>query len=110
MRMLMVGVAHPTATSAFSRDSCNGGFTMHHLLRITFACFIVALAAQTALAADSQPLLAKPGKLLFEDDFARSDMKPKWRVGKGFWTVKDGMATVAENPDDHHGAYAYITP
>ena len=37
-------------------------------------------------------------------------MKPKWNVGKGFWSVKDGVVSAAENPDDHHAAYAYITP
>lgn len=52
--------------------------------------------------------LAAPGKTVFEDNFAREDLKPKWRVGKGFWSVKDGVVTSAENPDDKHGAYAYI--
>jgi hypothetical protein len=51
-----------------------------------------------------------PGKLLFEDDFARSEMAPKWKVGKGLFEVKDGVVTVAENPDDKHGAYAYVQP
>jgi hypothetical protein len=51
-----------------------------------------------------------PGKLLFEDDFDRSEMAPKWKVGKGLFEVKDGIVTVAENPDDKHGAYAYVQP
>jgi hypothetical protein len=53
---------------------------------------------------------ATAGKLLFEDDFARADMAPKWKVGKGFFEVKDGAVTVSENPDDKHGAYAYVKP
>jgi hypothetical protein len=53
---------------------------------------------------------AAPGKLLFEDDFARAEMAPKWKVGKGFFEVKDGVVTVSENPDDKHGAYAYVQP
>src|SRR5258708_24613887 len=51
-----------------------------------------------------------PGKQLFDDDFARSDMAPKWKVGKGFFEVKDGQVSIAENPDDKHGAYAYVQP
>ncbi|HEV3027731.1 MAG TPA: hypothetical protein VG457_09175 [Planctomycetota bacterium] len=51
-----------------------------------------------------------PGKLLFEDQFDRGDMAPKWKVGKGLFEVKDGTVTVAENPDDKHGAYAYVQP
>jgi hypothetical protein len=37
-------------------------------------------------------------------------MAPKWKVGKGFFEVKDGVARATENPDDHHGAYAYAKP
>jgi hypothetical protein len=54
--------------------------------------------------------MAKPGKLLFEDDFARPDLKPKWRPGKGTWVVKDGVAIATELPEDKHAAYAYINP
>ncbi|MBV8879065.1 MAG: hypothetical protein JO332_03780 [Planctomycetaceae bacterium] len=53
---------------------------------------------------------AVPGKLLFEDDFARAGLAPKWKIGKGFFEVKDGVVSVAENPDDKHGAYAYVDP
>ena len=60
--------------------------------------------------AESQPLMAKPGKILFEDDFSRPDLKPKWRPGKGVWVVKDGVATATELPEDKHAAYAYISP
>ncbi|MBI5684760.1 MAG: hypothetical protein HZC54_06740 [Verrucomicrobia bacterium] len=60
--------------------------------------------------AEKLPLLAKPGKLLFEDDFARAAMPPKWRLGKGFWNVQNGVVVAAENPEDHHGAYAYAEP
>ncbi len=53
---------------------------------------------------------ATPGKILFEDDFARAAMDPKWKVGKGFFEIKDGVVSIAENPDDKHGAYAYVNP
>ena len=71
---------------------------------------MLAVASLTAFAADDQPLMARRGKLLFEDDFSRAELAPKWNVGKGFWTIKDGVATAAENPEDHHGAYAFINP
>lgn len=66
--------------------------------------------AKEPSAAEKLPILGKTGKLLFEDDFARSEMPPKWRLGKGFWEIHNGVVTAAENPDDHHGAYAYAEP
>src|SRR5260221_11781210 len=66
------------------------------------------LAFWAAAAGQAGP--ATPGKLLFEDDFARADMAPKWKVGKGSFEVKDGAVTVSEIPDDKHGAYPYVQP
>lgn len=71
---------------------------------------LVALWVGSSLDAGAQAGPATPGKLLFEDDFARSEMAPKWKVGKGTFELKDGVVTVSENPDDHHGAYAYVKP
>jgi hypothetical protein len=64
-----------------------------------FALFLLAQAGPAA-----------PGKLLFEDDFARAELAPKWKVGKGSFEVKDGAVTVGEIPEDKHGAYAYVKP
>jgi hypothetical protein len=77
---------------------------------LLFGLLTLILAAPSAFAVENQPLLAKPGKLMFEDDFSRPDLKPKWRVGKGAWSVKDGVVSANELPEDHHGAYAYINP
>jgi hypothetical protein len=66
--------------------------------------------AKEPTAAEKLPILGKAGKLLFEDDFARNAMPPKWRLGKGFWEIHNGIVTAAENPEDHHGAYAYAEP
>ena len=79
---------------------------MNNLMRIAFAGFLAVVAS----AADNQPVLGTPGKLLFEDDFARAEMPPKWRVGKGLFEIHDGVVTAAEKPEDKHGAYAYINP
>jgi hypothetical protein len=78
--------------------------------RIALMCLVVLLVMKQAMAAEGAPSLATPGKQLFADNFDRAEMAPKWRVGKGFFTVKEGAISVAENPDDHHGAYAYATP
>ena len=77
---------------------------MTQSMKLLFLCLIAALSG-TTLAADAPALLATPGKLVLEDDFARSEMAPKWKVGKGFFTVKDGVVTAAENPADNHPAY-----
>ena len=82
---------------------------MNTLLRSTLLGLLAVTAIQ-AVAADNAPALVKPGKVLFEDDFSRTEMKPKWKVGKGYWTIADGVVTGIENLDDHHGAYAYIDP
>jgi hypothetical protein len=60
--------------------------------------------------ADKAPLLGKPGKLLFEDDFARGEPKPKFRTGKGTWEVKDGVLVGEEVPADQHAATGQLDP
>ena len=71
------------------------------MVRIAVLSFVVAFV---------QAGPGAPGKVLFEDDFSRTEMAPKWKVGKGFFEVKDGVVTISENPDDKHGAYAYVLP
>jgi len=83
---------------------------MRNAIRFGLVCFILALAVKQSRAAENAAALATPGKVLFEDNFARAEMAPKWRVGKGFFKISDGVVNVAENPDDKHGAYAYVTP
>jgi hypothetical protein len=79
-------------------------------VRLTLVCLVLILAGKQSLAADRADALATPGKQLFADDFDRAEMAPKWRVGKGFFKVNEGVVSIAENPDDHHGAYAYVNP
>jgi hypothetical protein len=88
--------------------------------RLAFASLLIASASLAAAAPPPAPannppvvphvmgtpfLLARPGKVLFEDDFARAELGPKWKKGKGFWMMEDGALRAAENPDDKHGAY-----
>ena len=61
---------------------------------------------------DAKPLLTKPGKLLFSEDFTQvpherdkqNKVRKGWMSGKGKWEIKDGVLVGAENPEDHHGA------
>lgn len=91
------------------RWKCTSRGGVSCLLRVSLYC-LAAAAPAVALPPAPQGEVATPGKLLFEDDFARAEMAPKWKVGKGFFEVKEGVVTIAENPDDHHGAYAYLKP
>ena len=79
------------------------------MLRTSIFCILAAWAG-SSMAAESQAGLATPGKLLFEDDFARAELAPKWKIGKGLFEVKEGAVTVSEIPEDKHGAYAYVKP
>jgi hypothetical protein len=79
-------------------------------ISLAVASLFAVLALGHASAADDQPLLGKPGKLLLEDDFSRAELAPRWKIGMGFFTVQNGVVTAAENPADKHGAYAYVDP
>lgn len=83
---------------------------MNRAICLAAVCFLLAFGGVQARAAEGGPELAQKGKQLFADDFSRPEMTPKWKVGKGFFSVKDSVVSIAENPDDHHGAYAYISP
>jgi hypothetical protein len=60
---------------------------------------------------DAKPLLTKPGKLLFSEDFSQvpherdrqNKTKGGWQSGKGKWEIKDGVLVGAERPEEHHG-------
>jgi hypothetical protein len=78
------------------------------MIRMSLFSAIALWAGSALAAAQSGP--ATQGKLLFEDDFARAEMAPKWKVGKGSFEIKDGVVTISEIPEDKHGAYAYVKP
>lgn len=71
-------------------------------------CFTASAAEPSP---DTQPLLTKPGKLLFSEDFSQvphvrdkqNKTKRGWMSGKGKWEIKEGVLVGAENPEDHHG-------
>ena len=76
---------------------------MKNVIRFVLVCLVGAVGVR-AFAEESAGM-AKEGKLLFEDDFSGGKLEPKWRPGKGWFKIEDGVARATENPDDHHGAY-----
>lgn len=80
------------------------------LIRVKVIALAASCFASQTFADDAQSLLGTPGKLLFEDDFSRTEMAPKWKVGLGFFTIQNGVVTAAENPADKHGAFAFVEP
>jgi hypothetical protein len=77
----------------------------------------VSLLSCSALLAsepppEAQPLLTKPGKVIFREDFSEvpheRDKKNKtrggWQSGKGRWEMKDGVLVGAEKAEEKHGA------
>jgi hypothetical protein len=78
--------------------------------------YAVALLCCSALSAaepppDVRPVLTKPGKLIFSEDFnqipherdKQQKIRKGWMSGKGKWEIKDGVLIGAEKPDEHHG-------
>lgn len=56
-----------------------------------------------AAAADSQPLLAVPGKVIYESKLDTAPAAP-WKAAKGKWEVLEGVWRGSELPADMHGA------
>ena len=83
---------------------------MNHLFHSFIVGITTALAFSAASAADTESLLAKPGKLLFEDDFSRSTMAPKWTTGKGSYFIEDGVAKLVEDRSADHGPAMKAAP
>jgi len=68
-----------------------------HLLTIA-----AALCAAAPLHAEA-PLLAVPGRVVYESTLAAAPAAP-WRAAKGKWEAAEGVLRGAELPEDKHGA------
>ena len=78
-------------------------------LALAPAFALALLTASTApVRAADQPLLALPGKVLFESTLA-TPLPPPWKAAKGQWDVVDGVLRGAELPADKHGAVLRMT-
>lgn len=67
---------------------------------ILFAtCALAALSCQ----ADEKPLLAIPGKVIYESKLDATPGDP-WKAAKGAWELKEGVWRGSEKAEDKHGA------
>jgi hypothetical protein len=74
---------------------------MKHALSSAFA---LALGAAFSLsAADTKPLLAVPGKVIYESKLDSAPGAP-WKAAKGKWELVDGAWRGSEKAEDNHGA------
>jgi hypothetical protein len=77
---------------------------LSHLTRaFAFTSAVLALGLPLAVPAADTPLLAVPGKILFESKLDTAPATP-WRAVKGGWELKDGVWRGSEKPEDKHGA------
>ncbi|MEI7729183.1 MAG: hypothetical protein WCO56_06410 [Verrucomicrobiota bacterium] len=62
-----------------------------------------ALCVSLHLNAADQPLLATPGKVIYENKLDAAPGAP-WKSAKGQWELANGVWRGAEKPEDNHGA------
>lgn len=72
----------------------------------TLLASLLAVGAISAAAAD-KPLLALPGKVIYESKLNEGLPAP-WKAAKGKWESADGVLRGAEKPEDNHGAVARL--
>jgi hypothetical protein len=71
---------------------------MKHIV-LTYLAFGVALSVSAA----DKPLLAVPGKVIYESKLDTAPAAP-WKAAKGKWELVDGVMRGSEKPEDMHGA------
>ncbi len=73
----------------------------------TFLALSAILAAGlTARAADT-PLLAIPGKVIYESKLDSAPAAP-WKAAKGKWELAGGVLRGSEKPEDNHGGVTRV--
>jgi Domain of Unknown Function (DUF1080) len=75
-------------------------------MNIRTLLFLALAATLPAIAADA-PLLAIPGKVLYESKLDAGLPAP-WKAAKGKWESAEGALRGAEKPEDKHGAVARL--
>lgn len=64
---------------------------------------LVLLSSVPALFGAEKPLLAVPGKVIYENQFD-AEQGAQWKSPKGAWQIADGVLKGSEKPEDKHGA------
>lgn len=63
----------------------------------------LALSIALTVSAADKPLLAVPGKVIYESKLDSAPGAP-WKSAKGRWELVDGVLRGSEKPEDMHGA------
>ena len=71
--------------------------------RFCLLTFFISAAFVVAGHAADKPMLAIPGKVLYQNKFEEAPGKP-WRAAKGKWEAVDGVMRGSELEADKHGA------
>lgn len=71
--------------------------------RNTLLALALGFVAPVTASDDSKPLLAIPGKVIYENKLDTAPGAP-WRAAKGKWEAVDGVWRGSEKPEDNHGA------
>jgi hypothetical protein len=66
-------------------------------------CSIFLLGMALVTSAEDKPLLAIPGKVIYESKLDTAPDAP-WKAAKGKWELVDGVLRGSEKPEDKHGA------
>jgi hypothetical protein len=77
---------------------------MKHLLVTALVFTLPASLCLAGKAADLQPTLAKPGRVLVEDNFSGSEPGKLWTTPKGDWHPQNGAMVGKEKAADNHPA------
>jgi len=80
-----------------------GGRFRCSLMKLIPSLFLIGLALTTAAADAAKPMLAIPGKVLFESPLD-APLPSDWKAAKGEWKVVEGVLRGAELAADKHGA------
>lgn len=72
-------------------------------MKLPFFSLLILGASLIAASAADKPLLAIPGKTIYESSLNTAPAAP-WKAAKGAWELKDGVWRGSEKPEDKHGA------
>ncbi|HEY6168135.1 MAG TPA: family 16 glycoside hydrolase [Verrucomicrobiae bacterium] len=74
------------------------------ILSAAFAFAFSANRGHAEKAATLTPILAKPGKVVVEENFDGAQLAKSWVANKGDWQIKDGVLVGKEKKSDNHAA------
>jgi len=69
---------------------------------LALALLATALPALAGKATALKPILAQPGKTVFEQNFDSGALDKPWTVAKGDWQIAGGAIVGKEKPEDKH--------